>query len=70
MAVSPEGRIMPEDLGIWNDEQAEELKKIVEFVHSQGQYIDIQLAHSGRKGSIVAPLISFKDTAVKEADGA
>ncbi len=68
-AVSPEGRCSPEDLGLWNDEQEKELKKIVDFVHSQGQYIGVQLQHSGRKGSIVAPFLSFKDISVKEAGG-
>lgn len=50
-AVSPEGRLSPEDLGIWSDEQALEFKKIVELVHSQGGKIGIQLGHGGRKSS-------------------
>ncbi len=68
-AVSPEGRCSPEDLGLWNDEQAKELKKVVDFVHSQGQYIGVQLQHAGRKASGVALYLSFKDTATKEAGG-
>lgn len=50
-AVSPEGRISPEDTGIWNDEQATAWSRIVEFVRAQGAVAGIQLAHAGRKGS-------------------
>lgn len=50
--VVPEGRITPKCMGIWNDEQAEKLKKIVEFVHENSDSkIGIQLAHAGRKAS-------------------
>ncbi|RYG32471.1 MAG: NADH:flavin oxidoreductase/NADH oxidase, partial [Chitinophagaceae bacterium] len=54
-AVSPEGRISSEDLGIWNDEHVEGLKRITNFVHAQGAVAGIQLAHSGRKASTVPP---------------
>lgn len=51
-AVEPRGRITRKCLGIWNDEQAAALKKIVDFVHKNSESkIGIQLAHSGRKGS-------------------
>ncbi len=50
-AVSPEGRISPEDTGIWNDRQAEAWRPIVDFIHSEGAVAGIQLAHAGRKGS-------------------
>ncbi|SEM10181.1 2,4-dienoyl-CoA reductase [Chryseobacterium taichungense] len=50
--VEPRGRITNHCMGIWNDEQAESLKKIVEFVHKNSESkIGIQLSHSGRKGS-------------------
>ncbi|WP_295229925.1 NADPH dehydrogenase NamA [uncultured Chryseobacterium sp.] len=50
--VEPKGRITNHCMGIWNDEQAERLKRIVEFVHFYSESkIGIQLAHSGRKGS-------------------
>lgn len=50
--VEPRGRITNYCMGIWNDEQAESLKKIVEFVHKNSESkIGIQLSHSGRKGS-------------------
>ena len=45
-AVTPEGRITPEDSGLWKDSQMEPLKKIVEFAHSQNQKIGIQIAHA------------------------
>ncbi|HEX4170415.1 MAG TPA: NADH:flavin oxidoreductase/NADH oxidase [Bryobacteraceae bacterium] len=54
-AVTPEGRITPADLGIWQDEHVEKLKQIVDFVHSQGSHIAIQLAHAGRKASMAVP---------------
>src|SRR6059058_1068351 len=48
-AVVPEGRITPNDLGIWKDEHIPTLKRIVEFLHSQGAVAGTQLAHAGRK---------------------
>ncbi|OQE10673.1 hypothetical protein PENFLA_c082G02263 [Penicillium flavigenum] len=53
--VVPEGRITPGCLGLWKDSQIAPLKQVVEFAHSQGQKIGIQLAHAGRKASTVAP---------------
>ncbi|GAA4752199.1 NADH:flavin oxidoreductase/NADH oxidase [Nocardioides endophyticus] len=50
-AVVPEGRITPEDTGLWNDEQQTAWTRIVEFVHGQGATAGIQLAHAGRKAS-------------------
>ena len=50
-AVTPEGRISPQDTGIWNDEQRDAWARIVEFVHGQDAAVGIQLAHAGRKGS-------------------
>lgn len=50
--VEPRGRITNHCMGIWNDEQAEKLQKIVEFVHrNSDSKIGIQIAHAGRKGS-------------------
>ena len=54
-AVTPEGRIPINDLGIWKDEHVEKLVQIVRFIHSQGARIGIQLAHAGRKDSMTAP---------------
>jgi 2,4-dienoyl-CoA reductase-like NADH-dependent reductase (Old Yellow Enzyme family) len=54
-AVSPEGRISPEDLGIWKDEHIEKLETINRFIVSQNAVFGIQLAHAGRKASVSSP---------------
>ncbi|HEY6892642.1 MAG TPA: NADH:flavin oxidoreductase/NADH oxidase, partial [Rhodanobacteraceae bacterium] len=54
-AVTPEGRISPDDLGIWSDRHCAMLERIVRFIHAQGAYAGMQIAHAGRKGSTVAP---------------
>ncbi|MGC0342933.1 NADH:flavin oxidoreductase/NADH oxidase [Streptomyces sp. SLBN-8D4] len=53
--VSPEGRITPYDLGIWNDTQVEAFRRITRFLVSQGTVPGIQLAHAGRKASTDQP---------------
>lgn len=53
--VVPEGRISTACLGLWNDAQAQRLKPIVDFAHSMGTQIGIQLAHAGRKASCLPP---------------
>ena len=50
-AVSPEARISPWDVGIWNDEQADGWAYIIDFMHEHGSAVGIQLAHAGRKAS-------------------
>ncbi|MDT0678352.1 NADPH dehydrogenase NamA [Autumnicola musiva] len=55
IAVSPEGRITPYDLGIWKEEHIIKLKEIVDFATSQGVVIGTQLAHAGRKASTARP---------------
>ncbi|MCL4469379.1 MAG: NADH:flavin oxidoreductase/NADH oxidase [Deltaproteobacteria bacterium] len=54
-AVSPEGRISPDDLGLWSDEHIRQLKRITAFIKAQGAVPGIQLAHAGRKASTYAP---------------
>ena len=54
-AVSPEGRISPQDLGIWKDEHVEMLARISKFVRGQGAVSGAQLAHAGRKASTARP---------------
>jgi len=49
--IVPEGRISYGDVGLWNDEQIAPLKRIVDFLHSQGVKAGIQLGHAGRKAS-------------------
>ena len=66
-AVSPEGRISPADLGIWNDEQRGAFKRITDFIKSQGSVPGIQLAHAGRKASTKVPWVG--EGMVPEAEG-
>ncbi len=54
-AVTPEGRISPQDLGLWKDEQVEMLRRIFHFIAAQGAVPAMQLAHAGRKASTSAP---------------
>jgi 2,4-dienoyl-CoA reductase-like NADH-dependent reductase (Old Yellow Enzyme family) len=54
-AVSPEGRITPDDLGIWQDEHVDFLRRINQFIEGQGCAPGVQLAHAGRKASTYAP---------------
>ncbi|KAL4929244.1 NADH:flavin oxidoreductase/NADH oxidase [Aspergillus undulatus] len=62
LAVSPNGRISPNDAGLWqtgpDSEQFKGLKRVADFVHSQGGKLGVQLHHSGRKGSTVAPWLA------------
>jgi len=54
-AVSPEGRISPEDTGIWNERQVAAWSRVARFIRGQGAAAGIQLAHAGRKASTDAP---------------
>jgi 2,4-dienoyl-CoA reductase-like NADH-dependent reductase (Old Yellow Enzyme family) len=54
-AVVPEGRISPQDLGIWSDDHIPALRRIVNFIHEQGTVAGMQLAHAGRKASTRRP---------------
>lgn len=54
-AVTAEGRISPQDLGVWNDQHVEALARIARFIREQGSVAGIQLAHAGRKGSTAPP---------------
>jgi len=65
-AVHPDGRIEPEDLGIWSDDHVEGLRDVVRLTKEAGAAVGIQLAHAGRKsmagGRVVAPsAIAFND---------
>lgn len=55
IAVVPEGRISPGDLGIWKDEHIENLARIVRFLHKHGAVPGTQLAHAGFKASTEVP---------------
>ncbi|MDX6235109.1 MAG: hypothetical protein QOH68_4276 [Nocardioidaceae bacterium] len=67
-AVAAEGRISPEDTGIWTDEQVAPWRRITQFVHAQGAVIGIQLAHAGRKASTYG-MWSGRDESVLPDDG-
>jgi 2,4-dienoyl-CoA reductase-like NADH-dependent reductase (Old Yellow Enzyme family) len=54
-SVLPEGRISPQDLGIWMDDHIEPLARMVRFIHDQGSVAGMQLAHAGRKASTYRP---------------
>jgi 2,4-dienoyl-CoA reductase-like NADH-dependent reductase (Old Yellow Enzyme family) len=77
-AVTPEGRISPEDAGLWQNSQIAPLRAICDFVHAQGGKIGIQLAHAGRKASTHAPWVyesadgtraAGRNIALKEENG-
>ena len=54
-AVTPEGRISPQDAGLWNDAQIEPLARVNRFIDAHGAVPGIQLAHAGRKASTQRP---------------
>jgi 2,4-dienoyl-CoA reductase-like NADH-dependent reductase (Old Yellow Enzyme family) len=54
-AVSPDGRISPDDAGIWSDAHAASWERIAHFVREQGACPAMQLAHAGRKASTQVP---------------
>ena len=50
--VSPDARITPGCLGLWNEEQAVGWRRLVDFIHANsGAKVALQLGHAGRKGS-------------------
>lgn len=58
--VQPNGRISPQDSGLWQEgEQVKGIRRVVDIAHSQGAKVGLQLAHAGRKGSTVAPWLSW-----------
>ena len=67
-AVVPEGRISPQDLGIWSEDHIEPFERITRFIHEQGSVAGMQLAHAGRKGSTYRPA-EKRQGAVPAAEG-
>ena len=51
-AVSPEGRISINDLGLWDDAQVSGMTRLVEAIHQGGAKAGIQLGHAGRKADV------------------
>ncbi len=66
-AVTANGRISPQDLGIWKDAHIEFLSHITRFIERQGAIPAMQLAHAGRKASTAAPWLGGHP--VDERDG-
>jgi 2,4-dienoyl-CoA reductase-like NADH-dependent reductase (Old Yellow Enzyme family) len=67
-AVTPEGRISPQDTGIWSDAHAEAWRPIAAFITSHGAVPVIQLAHGGFKASTYRPW-STRTGGVPDSDG-
>jgi len=65
-AVTPEGRISPEDLGIWKDAHIEFLARIVSFMKTQGTVPGMQIAHAGRKGSTQRPWAGSSKVSIED----
>lgn len=68
-AVTPQGRISPNDLGIWHDDHIEFLARIVHFIAQRGSVAGIQLAHAGRKASTPPPWENRSTTLVESEGG-
>ncbi|GAA1928685.1 NADH:flavin oxidoreductase/NADH oxidase [Microbacterium aoyamense] len=68
-AVSPEGRISPDDTGLWNDAQRDAWTPIAAAIRARGALAGIQLAHAGRKGSTWSPLIAGRYGSVRVDEG-
>ncbi|MGC4054410.1 MAG: NADH:flavin oxidoreductase/NADH oxidase [Paludibaculum sp.] len=64
--VEARGRISPGDLGVYDDGQIVPLRRIVDFLHSQGTAAGIQLAHAGRKASCNLPWLGGKQLTLEE----
>ncbi|MGH9141460.1 MAG: NADH:flavin oxidoreductase/NADH oxidase [Vicinamibacterales bacterium] len=54
-AVTPDGRISPQDLGIYHNDHVDGLARCVDFIHRQKALAGTQLAHAGRKASTARP---------------
>lgn len=67
-AVTADGRITAQDLGLWDDAQIAPLQRITRFITAQGAVPGIQLAHAGRKASTYRPWLG-KQGSIKPADG-
>jgi 2,4-dienoyl-CoA reductase-like NADH-dependent reductase (Old Yellow Enzyme family) len=63
-SILPNGRISPEDVGLWQDSQIAPIRRIADFLHSQNQKLGIQLAHAGRKASTLAPWMAERGKSV------
>ncbi|WP_266171776.1 NADH:flavin oxidoreductase/NADH oxidase [Dyella subtropica] len=65
-AISPEGRISPSDVGLWNDAQRDAWQPITRFIAAQGAIPGVQLGHAGRKASVHRPWEGGRPLSVEE----
>jgi len=69
-AVNPEGRISDADLGLWNDQQRDQIKALLAQVKTISPMpFAVQLAHAGRKASSAKPWLGRKQYAATEVHG-
>lgn len=68
-AVSPEGRISPDDVGLWNDVQVEAWTPIAAAIRARGAVPGVQLGHAGRKASTTSPLTGGRGSVPPEDGG-
>lgn len=68
-AVSPEGRISPDDVGLWNDVQVEAWTPIAATIRARGAVPGVQLGHAGRKASTTSPLTGGRGSVPPEDGG-
>lgn len=68
-AIVPEGRITPQDVGIWDDAQVAAWRRITDLVRSRGAAVGVQLAHAGRKASTYRPFDPERGTVAKQDGG-
>ncbi len=66
-AVEPQGRISPQDLGLWDDETEDALRVVLDDIRQYSPIkIGIQLGHAGRKASVSAPWLGGKQLSIEE----
>ncbi|CAH0183219.1 NADH:flavin oxidoreductase/NADH oxidase [Microbacterium sp. Bi128] len=68
-AVSPEGRISPADVGLWNEAQVEAWAPIVAAIRARGAVAGVQLGHAGRKASTTPPFGGGRGSVAPEDGG-
>lgn len=66
VSIEPRGRISRYCLGLWNDQQRDQTKRVVNFIASQDAIPAIQLAHAGRKACVSRPWEGSRPVPVAE----
>ena len=62
--VTPEGRILERDLGLWDDDQITGHRRLVDLVKKYGSHVGIQLGHAGRK-CWIDEVVPFAPSAIR-----